>query len=235
LATEVLDVLGGRPRPTREVDAALGLDRATVLRAVGVTGRVHIRWDASSIDLVPAECPDTDVTEARLELARRFLTWLEPASCAQFAKWAGVSRADAEATWQALDSELVPASLDGAARSLLAGQPLPSAATRPEGVRLLPAGDPMLSTDVDRLVPPVADRLPLPAVGPTITQRLLNSLGGTVLLDGDLVGTWGRVRNKVTVAPWRALNARAVERIEAEVATMAGPLGAPVDLRWLRA
>ncbi|MEY2478280.1 MAG: hypothetical protein QOG87_3595 [Actinomycetota bacterium] len=231
LATAALDVLGGRPRPTREVHAALGLESIWALRALAVTGRLHIRWDASRIDLLPADRPDVDAEEARVELARRFLIWLGPASSSQFAKWAGVSRADGETTWRALEPELVTVSLDGVARDMLAALPL--AAVPPEGVRLLPMGDPLLSTDADRLLPASGDRLPLPPVGPTVTQRLLNSLGGSVLIDGDLVAAWGRLQHKVTLASWRELNRTEVARIEAEAATMAGPIGRDVDIRWL--
>jgi hypothetical protein len=94
-------------------------------------------------------------------------------------------------------------------------------------------GDPLLSTDADRLLPASGDRLPLPPVGPTVTQRLLNSLGGSVLIDGDLVAAWGRLQHKVTLASWRELNRTEVARIEAEAATMAGPIGRDVDIRWL--
>jgi hypothetical protein len=66
-----------------------------------------------------------------------------------------------------------------------------------------------------------------------VTQRVLNSLAGTVLLDGDLVAAWGRVQHKVTLAPWRTLGRDEVDRIDAEVATMAGPIGREVEIRWL--
>jgi hypothetical protein len=231
LASAALDVLDGRPRPTREVYEALGLMHPMELRIMAVTGRVHIRWDASTIDLIPADRPGADAEEVRLALARRFLDWLGPASCAQFAKWAALSRDDADATWKAIESEVVSVSLDGAERWLLGVGADPTSAPRPEGVRFLPMGDPLLSIDTARLLP--ADRLPLPPVGPTVTQRVLNSLAGTVVLDGDLVAAWGRVQGKVSIAAWRHLNRREVERIEAEAVTMAGPIGRDIDVRWL--
>jgi hypothetical protein len=233
LAARALAVLGGRPRPTREVHERLGLGNPMALRILGVTGMVHIRWDASTIDLVPAQKPDVDLEATRLELARRFLTWLGPASCPQFAKWAGMSRADAEETWRTLGPELVPVSLDGVARDALAATPEPASASRPEGVRLLPMFDALLSADADRLLPPPAERLPLPPVGPTVSQRLLNSLAGTVLLDGDLVAAWGRVQHRVTLASWRTLRSDEVERIEAETLSLAAPIGRAIALRWL--
>lgn len=62
--------------------------------------------DASKIT-VRAATPDTmDPDLARVELLRRFLHWLGPATSAEFAKWAGVSRSDAETTWKMLESSV---------------------------------------------------------------------------------------------------------------------------------
>jgi hypothetical protein len=70
----------------------------------------------------------------------------------------------------------------------------------------------------------------VPAGGPDVTQRLVNSLGGRILVDGDLVGAWGRVQEKVTLFPWANVPK---DRITAEAESFAGPLGRPVKIRWL--
>lgn len=230
LAGAVLRVLGGRPRSTREVSDALGLETPNPLRRVCVTGRLRIRWDASRIDLIPVERPEVDADEARIALARRFLTWLGPATPVQFARWAAVAPADAAVTWEGLGPELAEVDVEGSARSMLAGDAVVAAPVA--GVRLLPLFDPYLAIDKDLLEP--ASRLPLPPVGGDVTQRLLNSLAGRILLDGEVVGAWGRVQHKVTLLAWRALSPGEVERIDAEASLLQAPIGRPVAVRWLR-
>jgi hypothetical protein len=233
LAARALRVLDGRPQRTRQVGEALGLDHDGQMRLkwTSVTGRLLIRWDASTIELIPHERPDVDPENARVELARRFLTWHGPAAPAQFAKWAGVPPADAALTWRALEPELVAVTVVGTERSLLAAD-AHVAVTPHVGVRLLPGlGDPFLAIDRELLEPP--QRLPLPAVGPDVPPRLLNSLIGRVLLDGELVGAWGRVQHKVTLFAWRPLAGDEVDRIDSEVELMAGPVGRPITRRWL--
>ena len=235
LADEFVHVLDGRPRSTREIAAALpDLSHFAYLRAAAVTGRLHIRWDASTITVIPAEPPDIDAEEARLELARRFLHWHGPAGPLHLARWAGVTREDARATWARLGPELVPVSVAGRARWLLAvDQPALAAAARPTGVRLLPMGDPYLSLDRDLLEPPSPPAVRAPAHGPAVTRRLRNSLTGRLLVDGELVGAWGRVRADVTLAPWQLFSEEAAGRVASEVAALAGPLGRPPRVRWL--
>jgi hypothetical protein len=98
-------------------------------------------------------------------------------------------------------------------------------------VRLLPDGDPFFAIDGALLEP--SSRRPLPPVDGDVTQRLLNSLSGRILLDGAVVGAWGRVQHKVTLFAWRRLRRADVDRIEDEAASFAGPIGRPIQLRWL--
>ncbi|MGH9212364.1 MAG: DNA glycosylase AlkZ-like family protein [Acidimicrobiales bacterium] len=53
------------------------------------------------------------------QLACRFLHWHGPAGPGHFAKWAGVTREDAEATWRSLADEIVPIAVGGRGRWLL--------------------------------------------------------------------------------------------------------------------
>jgi hypothetical protein len=221
LADRVVEALDGARRPVRDVVAELGLAEPLSVKTVCPSGRLLIRWDASRIDLVACERPGMDPEEARLELARRFLTWLGPGTAPEFAKWAAVSRPDAEATFRALGPEVDE--LGAQWRD----------APRPEGVRLLPLFDPFLATRAQELQPPEDEWLPMPPVRGDVTQRLLNSLAGRILLDGEIVGAWGRVQHKVTLFAWRRLSGADVDRTDAEAASFSGPIGRPVVIRWL--
>ena len=62
----------------------------------------------------------------------------------------------------------------------------------------------------------------------------MNSLVCRILLDGELVGAWGRVQHNVTLFPWRPLADDEVAGIVAEAETFARPLGGrAVRIRWL--
>jgi hypothetical protein len=248
----VLAVLDGTPATTREITQAVpdvpGGD--FWVRLLAVTGRLHIRWDARTVHVLPADPPPVDDEEARMELARRFLRWYGPAHARQLAKWAGLGRSDAEETWRRLGGELIPVSLAGtreaAGSKVVAGQPrcllatdedalrgADPAAGRVEGVRFLPPGDPFLHLDAGLVVPSppprVADREPEPGV----SRRLLNSLTGRVLVDGEIAASWGRAAGRLAIAPWHPLAPAAREAVTAEVGTLAAALGRPITTRWL--
>jgi hypothetical protein len=219
-------------RDSRVVMEALPwLPNPLLIRATAVTGRVHIRWDARTTEVVAAERPAIDADEARRDLARRFLHWLGPASAPHFARWAGVPRPDAQHTWEALAPDMVPVGFEGRRRWLLADDVDGlTAAEPPHGVRLLPAGDPCLFMD-DDLPPAPAAHEPDEARG--ITTRLLNGLAGRIALDGRVVGAWGRVRADVTLDPWPSLPADRRDDVEAEARSLAGPIASPIRVRWL--
>jgi hypothetical protein len=208
------------------------LPDALLLRLASLTGRVRIRWDASRSDVVPAPRPDVDDEQARSQLLRRFLVWYGAVTPDRFARWAGITRDDATATWAALAPQLVAVSLAGAARwahtdDLGALRSAPAVT----GVRLLPMNDPHLhlAGEVDAAEPALDPAAP----GPDVTQRLLNSLTGRILLDGRLVGGWGRAGADVTLDPWIPLGP-AADAVEAEAVSFATPLGRPARVRWLR-
>jgi hypothetical protein len=237
VADNVHAMLDGEPQTTRALTPAVPELRGDYwIRMAAATGRLHIRWDARYVHVLPVEAPDVDDEEARVELARRFLRWHGPADERQFARWAGVSRDDAAETWRHLGPELVPVALDGRARSLLAAdEPALTGAAPPTGARFLPMGDPYLHLDAGTVVPPappaVAEREP----GPGISRRLLNSLACRVMVDGDLVASWGRAAAKLTIAPWGALDPPTREAVDRETATMATALGRLLNVRWLDA
>ena len=224
LADDIHRVTEGRNLPTAEVSKRLRHERPTSLRNSALTGRVHIRWDASNIWLIPVERPDIDVEEARRALARSFLHWLGPATKADLARWAGVSAADADVTWRAIEAELAAIELNGQRRFLLAGDL--DALDHPEpitGVRLLPMDDPYTKLDHELLVPdPQLRRMALPKVGYSPGY-----IPGAVLVDGEVVGGWQRQGRKVTIHPFPGFRPGAGVRdaIDHEALTM--PIGGP--------
>jgi hypothetical protein len=237
LADVVLEILGGEPMSSRRVTEAIpDLPNPFLVKLLSCTGKVHIRWDASRIDVLPAEPAAVDPEDARVELARRFLHWLGPAGPGQFARWAGIVPDDARATWQGLAArhDLVRVDLGGRGRWILADDEAALRTDEPlAGVRLLPMGDPVLWLDRDVVVPPMPDHLAQRQPDGDITQRVLNSLQCRVLLDGTIVASWGRAGGHVTLAPWRHLTDDEIARIEAEAHSFATALGRKITLRWL--
>ena len=120
IADQVLGVLKGQMRPTRELDLALP-ELGQAIRLCSITGRVHIRWDASRIWAIPSEATKGRRRRgARLELARRFLRWFAPVSLERFTWWAGVESVDGRGNLARTEPELVPVELDDERRFVLA-------------------------------------------------------------------------------------------------------------------
>ena len=222
----VRSALDERPMRSGDVVANLPeLPHRHIIRAANVSGKTAIRWDARTTHVLPLDLPEVDVEDMRRELARRFLHWFAPATPAQFAKWAAVSRADARETWKAVRPELLPIDLDGEARwALAADEDALRTATAPSTVRLLPGmSDPFLSLD----------HPPAPTSPEDVPSRVANSLGGRIFVDGALVGAWGRVQADVTLFAWRRLSNAVRGRVETEANSFSAPLGRPVRVRWL--
>jgi hypothetical protein len=214
-------VTEGRMLEVREVHSLLSLTHPTLLRTSAVTGRVHIRWDASNIWLIPVERPDIDVEDARRELGRRFLHWFGPATMLRMASWTGVQPRDAAATWNELEKELVGVNVDGDERSMLAADVDELVGAEPVmGVRLTPWDDPLTKLDKELLVDHDTMRA---KVFPPNGQSL-GYIPGAVLVDGAVVGAWQRQQRRVTIHPFSRLPADAREAIEREA--LAFPIAA---------
>lgn len=238
-AEAVAGILDGRSLDSREAAAALagrtdlGAGAGFALREACCAGRYRIRWDARRVTVIPAPTPAVDAEEARRELARRFLRWHGPAAPGRFAKWAHVSPAEAAETFRQLEGELIPVAAGGEQRWLHQHdeQALREAAPV-AGVRFLMLGDPLLALDRETFEPPPAS-LPEPAqddLGRPVTRRLRNSLAGRVLIDGAVAGSWGRHQHHLAVHLWLPADASTWERVEAEAASFAGPIGRPMEI-----
>ena len=232
VADAIAGMLAGEGRTTRALTPALPEVRGDHwVRLAAVTGRLHIRWDARTVVVWAVDAAPGDDEAARTELARRFLRWLGPADDRQFARWAGVSRDDAAETWRRLGDELVPVSVAGHARSLLAAdEPALRSAAPGEGVRFLPLFDPWLYPDPAPVVPAAPPRVAGREPGPGISRRLLNSLAGRVLVDGAVVASWGRADARLTIAPWGDVDR---VRIGEEIEVLGTTLGRALTVRWL--
>jgi hypothetical protein len=217
LADDIHRVCEGRTLPVREVQARLKHAQPIALRFSALTGRTHIRWDASNIWLIPVERPAIDLEDARRQLARRFLHWLGPATKAGMARWTGVSPRDASETWRSIEDELVAVEVGTERRFLLADDIEALTTAEPiRGVRLLPLDDPLTKTDKELMVPDAARRsVVLPGWG-----QSPGYLPGAVLVDGEIVGVWQRQQRRVTVRPFAKLAAQVRQALEGEALSM---------------
>jgi hypothetical protein len=233
LADDMHRVTGGAMTKVRDLPPALRGAPTWGARRSSPTGRVHIRWDARDIWVIPVRRPDIDVEEARHELARRFLHWFGPASLRRLTMWTGVAPADARTTWQAIEGDLVEATIEddpSAERRFVLAADVDAVRSAPpiEGVRLLPIDDPLTKLDHELLVPDPSLRrrvLPKPSETPGYAPAAL-------LVDGEIVGAWQRQGRRATIHPFRRLSPAVRAAVEAEALAfpIAGP-GEPV-VRW---
>jgi hypothetical protein len=168
-----------------------------------------------------------DRDESRRTLTGRFLRLFGPATPDHVGSWLGLSRAAAHRWWRLVEEELVPVSVDGAARWIRAEDlDLLCDAPRPRKTLLLPPYDPITElADRDLLIPDKAVRRQVwrPTANP-----------GVVLVRGELAGTWRqrtrRDRLELTVT-MNGTHRR--PPIEADAAALATALGlAGVTVSW---
>lgn len=230
LAARLRDLLGdGEVRMTyAEAGHALGV-HPNSLRYAAATGTVLIRWEgarASTIWTVPP--PRMSEARARVELARRYLHVYGPTTGPSFRRWAGVGTRGAAATFEELTPSLTPVRTPiGDAWILTEDEPSFRADPGPVApARLLPSGDAyylLHGPERDLLVtdPARRDQLWTSRVWP-----------GAVLVDGEIVGTWRRANEALSVQPWRRLSRPAREAVEAEAASLPLPGVDRVVVAW---
>ncbi len=219
LAARLHSLLGDARMTYGEAGGALG-EHPNRLRYAATTGTVLIRWDGArqpTVWTVPP--PELQPGDARLELARRYLHVFGPATPEAFARWAGLAPRHGVAAFEGLRRSLTPVVTEiGDAWILTRDEPMLRASAGPVApARLIPSGDPyflLQGTDRELLLPDAEHRRALwtPRVWP-----------GAVLVDGEIVGTWRRARETVTVETWRRLSRAARDAVEAEAASLPLP------------
>jgi Winged helix DNA-binding domain len=230
LAVRVSALLDGSRMTYSEAGRALGVNPNS-LRYAAATGTVLIRWEGArqpTVWTVPA--PDIDPMEARVELARRYLHVYGPTTSESFGRWAGIGPRPGAAAFDRLGRSLTLVQTPiGDAWILARDESALLGRTRtPAPARLLPSGDPyFLSWGADRelLVPEEDHRRAL------WTSRVWP---GAVLAGGEVVGTWRRANETVTIESWHRLSRRVRDAIEAEATSLPLP-GAEgrIIVRWI--
>ena len=229
LAARLHALLGDGRMSYWEAGRALGV-HPNSLRYAAATGRVLIRWEGArrpTVWTVPA--PAVDPGDARLELARRYLHIYGPTTAEAFAWWANLRPRHGVAVFQALGSSLTPVQTPvGEAWILSRDEPtLRAAPGAVAPARLLPSGDAyLLAQGADReLLVPDGDRrraLWTPRVWP-----------GGLLVDGEIVGTWRRADQAMTIQPWRPLSGGERDAVAAEAASLPLPgIQGRIVIRW---
>lgn len=222
------EFLGGRRLPDREAGEALGVGIG--IRYATTTGTVLMRWDGARAPIVwTVPRPTMDPGDARLELARRYLHIFGPTTPEAFGKWAGISARQGRQAFDGLEESLTPVRTPIGDRWILTSDEpaFRAAPSSPAPARLLPSGDAywlLQGADRELLVPDADHRLALwtPRVWP-----------GALLVGGDIVGTWRRVQEKVTIEPWRRLSVAARAAVEAEAASLPLPgVRDRITVRW---
>lgn len=204
-ADEVCRALGGEERRAGSLPG---------LRSACASGRIALRWTTSALWVREVPRPRVDIWQARLELVRRHVRRFAPTTPGAFAWWAGLAPRDARTVWAALETELVEIDVEGV-RAWVHHDDLEqlTASAPPDGVRLLVAPDlRLLGRDRTGLF-----------VGPglrPLTPAADTFHPGGVLVDGRVVGAWGRRAGDVDVVLSNPVPDAAQAALEREVAAM---------------
>jgi hypothetical protein len=130
--------------------------------------------------------------ESLAELARRYFTGHGPATLRDFMWWSGLVAAEAKAGLEMVKSQLMHEEVDG--QSYWMAQTMPPAPKHAADAYLLPGFDEYLLGYTDRSA----------VLDPMYNQQIQPGKNGmfspTVVIDGQVVGTWKRAFKKDTVA-----------------------------------
>ena len=228
MAARVHAHLAGRRLKDNDVQKALGIGNA--IKYAAPTGTLLIRWDgARAPDVWTVPPPEIEPSEARRELARRYLHVFGPATPQAFADWAGVKEAEARATFDALSRSLTAVRTPiGDAWILARDEPgFREPPGPPAAARLLPSGDAYYlhwGAGRELLIPDAGHRAEL------WTSRVWP---GAVLVAGEIVGTWRRAQADLSLQPWRRLTRAERDAVEAEAQSLPLPgIEGPVAVQW---
>ena len=128
--------------------------------------------------------------EALAELAKRYLTSHGPATLRDFAWWSGLTITDAKNGLQTVAKEFISEQINGVTYWFSAVSTGQTAST----IHLLPNYDEYIISYKDR------DNLMAPKSTPVLDARGSIIFNHTILIDGQIAGTWKRVLQKDTVA-----------------------------------
>jgi hypothetical protein len=228
LAARLHAHLNGRRLKDNDVQKALGIGNA--IKYAAPTGTLLIRWDgARTPDVWTLPPPEIEPSEARRELARRYLHAFGPATAQTFADWAGVKEAEARATFDVLSRSLTAVRTPiGDALILARDEPgFREPPGPPAAARILPSGDTYFlfwGAGRELLIPDAEFRAEL------WTSRVWP---GAVLVAGEIVGTWRRAQADLSVHPWRRLARAERDAVEAEAHSLPLPgIEGEIAVRW---
>jgi uncharacterized protein YcaQ len=134
--------------------------------------------------------PSRSREDALAELARRYFTSHGPATVRDFAWWSGLAAADAEIARESVAGELAAVTIDNQTYWQAAGTP---AARAKPGCHLLPAYDEYTVAYQDRGA----------VMSSEVSTRADSGHGifhPSIVIDGQLAGTWSRELTKASVA-----------------------------------
>jgi hypothetical protein len=230
LAGRVSALLGETRMRYDDAGQALGV-HGNMLRYAALTGTLAIRWEGArrpTVWIVPP--PELGAAQATLELARRYLHIFGPATPDGLARWAGLGARKAVRAFDDLGSGRLPVKTpSGDAWILAEDEPtIREPPGPPAPARLLPSGDAytlgMTSEERVLLVPDAGRR------GELWTPRVWP---GAVLVAGEIVGTWRRAQERMTIQTWQRLSREAREAVSAEAESLPLPgLGGRVVVHW---
>jgi hypothetical protein len=228
-AARLDEVLDGRRLRDRDAAKAMA-GHPFHIRYATLTGTVRIRWEGALAPTVwTVSRPDIEPLAARLELARRYLHVVGPATAASFAKWAGIGAREARDAFEGLAGELTPVGTPiGDGWILSSDEPIfRTGPVRTAAARLLPSGDAfylLQGGDRELLVGDAQRR------GELWTSRVWP---GALLVDGEVAGVWRRANADLSIDTWRRLSAEERAAVEAEAMSLPLPgLQGSTRVRW---
>jgi hypothetical protein len=172
--------------------------------------------------LIPPEARTMTHDEAAAELARRYFASRVPATLKDFTWWSGLAAADARAGFEAVKSALVEEKING--QTYWRSPSSLTAKVSRSSIYLLPGFDEYLLGYTDRgdVLDPQHAKKVLPGGG---------IFSPTIVMDGQVVGTWKRVIKKGTVVitplPFRPMTAAERESLASAVEIYGEFLGTP--------
>lgn len=187
------------------------------LRLACASGRIALRWTTSALWVREFPRPEVDIDEARKELCRRHVHRFAPTTSKTFAWWAGLPAADARQIWNSLSAELLEVDFEGTPAWIRrADETSFEEATTPRGTRFLVEPDLRLlgrSRDGLFIAP---GRRPLTPASDTFHPN-------GILVDGRIVGAWGRKGSRVDIQLSERLTPAQYDALAAEVSTFPIP------------